>query len=85
MNPTYRYTKHQVARGTRADAERNGAFYLFKNCTLLRLTYQIRLLAYTAASRCGKLIIQIPRQCAIDPNLEEFQKEHSKIVRIEKV
>ena len=85
MNVTPRYTKHQVARGTRPDVERMGILYLIKNCSLLRLTYQIRLLTYLATSRGRKLVINVPTKCVIHPTLRAFQKEHSKVIRIEKV
>jgi len=85
MNVEYRYTRHQVARGTRADAERNDAFFLLKNVSSLRLTYQIRLLAFRAKEAGRKLVIRIPSTCKLHPTLREFQKEHSKVLRIEKV
>ena len=85
MNVNFRYTMHQVARGARADAERNDAFILLKNVSSLRLTYQIRLLAFRAKDTGRKLVIRVPEYCAIHPSLRDFQKEHCKIVRIEKV
>ena len=85
MNMEYRYTKHQVARGTRADAECNDAFFLLKNVSSLRLTYQIRLLAFRAKHSGRKLVIRIPSASKLHPTLRAFQKEHSKIIRIEKV
>ncbi len=81
----YRYTRHQVARGTRADAERNDAFFLLKNVSSLRLTYQIRLLAFRAKETGRKLVIRIPSACKLHPSLREFQKANSKVVQIEKV
>lgn len=81
----YRYTKQQVARGTRADAESNDALYLLKNVRLLRLTYQIRLLAFRAQETRRKLIIRIPLGGKLHPSLRVFQKENAKILRIEKV
>ena len=81
----YRYTKHQVARGARAGAERNDAMFLFKNVRFLRLTYQIRLLAFRAKETERKLIIRIPTNCKLHPLLRGFQKEHSTFLRIEKV
>ena len=85
MNVEYRYTKNQVARGTRADAERNDALFLFKNVSSLRLTYQIQLLASRAIETGRKLIIRIPSACKLHWTLREFQKEHSKVIQIEKV
>ncbi len=85
MTVEYRYTKHQVARGSRADAERNDAFFLIKNVTSLRLTYQIQLLTFRAKDTGLKLVIRIPSVCKIHPTLRAFQKEHPKTIRIEKV
>src|SRR5438876_713650 len=85
MNIRLRYTRNQVARGARADAERPDSLFLLKNVSLLRLTYQIRLLAYRALTERRKLIIRVPHACEIHPPLREFQREHAKTVRIEKV
>lgn len=60
MDIEYRYTKHHFARGTRADAERQDAFFLLKNVSFLRLTYQIRLLASRALQSGRKLVIRVP-------------------------
>ena len=84
MNVDYRYTKHQVARGARPDAERNGSLFLFKNVSSLRLTYQIRLLALRALETGGKLVIHVPANCNLHLPLRVFQKQHSKVIRIEK-
>lgn len=85
MNVNYRYTRHQVARGARADAERNDTIFLLKNVSSLRLTYQIRLLAFRAEETGRKLVIRIPANCKLHLSLRDFQKENSKFVRIEKV
>jgi hypothetical protein len=80
-----RQTKHQVARGTRPDAERNDALFLVKNVSSLRLTYQIRLLTYRALELRKKLRIRVPKHCTIQPSLANFQKEHSGLVKIERL
>jgi hypothetical protein len=85
MNLNLRYTRHQVARGAMADAERNDAMFLLKCVSSLRLTYQIRLLAFRSQETGRKLVIEIPKKCRIHPSLQDFQKQHSKIVRIERV
>ncbi len=85
MRMVYRYTSHQVARGARADAEHNDAYFLFKNVSSLRLTYQIRLLTLLAKEKGRKLVIRVPTNCKVHPALRDFQKEHRKIVQIEKV
>ena len=79
-----RFTKHQVPRGTRADAERNDALLLVKNASALRLTYQIRLLTFRAIELRKKLVIEVPKHCTIWPSLNEFQREHSHVIRIQR-
>lgn len=81
----FRYTRHQVARGARPDAERNDAYFLLKNVSSLRLTYQIRLLAFRAKDQGRKLVIRVPANCKVHPTLRDFQKEFAKVVQIEKV
>ena len=85
MNLDYRYTKHQVTRATKADAERNDAYFLIKNVSSLRLTYQIRLLTYRAFETKRKLVIRVPTNCNIHSTLHDFHREHSKLVLIERV
>ena len=85
MSESIRYTKHQVPRGARADAESNDALFLLKNVSSLRLTYQIRLLAFRAIDSRRKLVIRIPNNCVIHSSLRKFQNEHPKTVRIERV
>jgi hypothetical protein len=85
MNSEWRYTKHQVARGARADAERNDAVFLLKNVSSLRLTYQIRLLTLRAMETRRTLVIRVPAQCQLHGCLREFQAKHSTFLRIEKV
>lgn len=80
----YRYTRHQVARGSKADAEKGDTLYLLKYLTSLRLTYQIQLLTFLAKDNGGKLVIRLPSNCFVHPTLRAFQKEHSKVLRIEK-
>jgi hypothetical protein len=84
VNVAYKYTRHQVPRGTMADAERNDALFVIKSVSCLRLTYQIRLLTYRAFTLRKKFIINVPEHCQIYPTLRDFQEEHSKIVRIER-
>jgi hypothetical protein len=58
-----RYTKQQVVRGTRPDAEDFNKFLLIRWASKLRPTYQIRLLTYRAVSEHRKLVIEVPRNC----------------------
>lgn len=85
MRMDFKYTRHQVARGARPDAESRDALFLIKSVSLLRLTYQIRLLAFRAADLRKKLIIEGPKECRLHPTLKSFANEHSKVVRVRKV
>jgi hypothetical protein len=82
---TYRHTKCQVPRGARADAETQDRLFLLKNVSCLRLTYQIRLLAFRATETGRRLIIQVPKQCQIHSSLRDFNHEFEQTVRVEKV
>ena len=75
-------TKHQVARGSRPDAQKGRELLLFKKVSSLRLTYQIKLLTYMATSRGLRLSIHVPNGSTISPSLEYFCVENSKHVRI---
>jgi hypothetical protein len=83
--PTPKYTAHQVARGARADAETHNAYYLFKGTSLLRATYQIRLLTYRAWTDQKRLIINVFKNCKVDESLRELMKTYPKLIRIERV
>jgi hypothetical protein len=78
------YTSHQVPRGARPDADVAGKFYLIKNVSQLRLTYQIKILAYMASTEGQKLIVQIPKSAKIDNSLRLFVREMAGLVRIER-
>jgi len=67
-----RYTSHQIPRGARPDAETNDRIVLVKNVSLLRATYQIRLIAFKAHETRKKLIIIVPRTCKVDGTLREL-------------
>jgi hypothetical protein len=85
MTIDFRYTKHQVARGSRPDTESHDTLYLIKKVQSLRLTYQIRLNVFRALRTGSKLVLRIPKDCALYPDLRDFQKEHSKVLRVERV
>jgi len=81
-----RYTGRQVARGSRPDASDGGSeFYLLKRVSLLRLTYQIRLLTFMAQQAGGRLNIRIPGTAKASADLRQYLKEHRRHVRLERV
>lgn len=79
-----RYTRHQVPRGTRADGEAHDRLVLAKNVSMLRATYQIRLLTFRAVEERRKLVIMVPERCVVHPTLRQLVDELPKTIRIEK-
>lgn len=69
MNPAFPNGPGPRPRGALPDAETADAVYLIKNVSVLRATYQIRLLAYLAAGRGKRLVLKVPRSCRFDPAL----------------
>lgn len=80
----FKYTKHQVARGTLPDAETYNKLILIKRCSELRATYQIKLLIYLAYQKQKKLVIELPKGAKIHNSLKELRKQHPKHVNIER-
>jgi hypothetical protein len=81
----YRYTRHQVARGALSDAEAPGKIYLFKRVSQLGATYQIRLLAYMAWKNGLKLVLRVPKDCALRPSLRALQRKLPALLVVERV
>lgn len=81
----FRHTRHQVARGSRPDAEHGMDMYLLKNVSRLRATYQVRLLTYRAAAEGRRLVIRVPKECEISADLRSFVNSNRKHIRLEKV
>jgi hypothetical protein len=79
------YTRHQTPRGAKPDKQIGDAIYLIKNVSELRLTYQIKMLAYMGYTKHKRLVIQLPKKTKIHPSLKEFIEEFSGFVRIERV
>ena len=78
------YTKHQTPRGARADAEIGDKVYLIKNASELRLTYQIKMLAYMAQTRGQKLIIRLPKAAKVHESLRMFMHSVNGLIKIER-
>jgi len=79
-----RYTSHQVARGTRADAETPRALFLLKKVRVLNATYQVRMLAYRAQQERKQLVIRGPAEFKAGPSLRQLMAELKNVVRIER-
>ncbi len=80
-----RFTRHQVPRGTLPDAETSTRIYLIKNVSLLRATYQVRLLLYRAEQTGKKLVFRVPKVCRFGPDLADLRREHATTIVVERV
>jgi hypothetical protein len=81
----FRFTRHQVPRGTRPDSETHDRIYLIKNVTLLHATYQVRLLLFKAEQTGKKLVLRIPKACKLGRDLAELRREHAASIVVERV
>jgi hypothetical protein len=77
----FEYTRHQTPRSARPDAEVAEKMYLIKNVSELRLTYQIRMLAYIAETRGKTLIIDLPKGAKVHESLRDFVAETGRRVK----
>lgn len=66
---------HQVPRGSRPDAVVPGRWYLIKNVSLMRLTYQVRLLAYMAQQNSAQLVVVLPPADRVSMDLRAFARK----------
>lgn len=78
-----KYTRHQVPRGTRPDAETLDKIYLIKNVSALRATYQVKLLAFKAVDSHKKLMLKVPKHCRFHDSLKELIKLSGKVIKRE--
>lgn len=78
------YTRHQVARGSRPDAEDGSALYLLKKVPILHATYQVRLLAFRAQQHRKQLVIRVPPIFSAGPSLRDLMATVGNIIRVEK-
>lgn len=82
--PAFRYTRHQVPRGSRPDAETRDRIYLIKNVSMMRATYQVRLLPYRAEQAGKKLVLRLPKACTLGSDLSELRREHATSLVVER-
>ena len=78
-----KYTRHQVPRGTRPDAETIDKIYLIKNVSTLRATYQVRLLTFKAVQTSRKIMLKVPRTCQFHTSLKDLIKLTGKTIERE--
>jgi hypothetical protein len=72
-------------RGARPDAIVGDTWYLIKNVSKLRLTYQVRLLTFLASDAGACLRIRLPESALISPDLRRFLRDHRETVSVERV
>lgn len=84
MNNDFAYTKHQTLRGSMPDADAANILYLIKNVSEMRLTYQVRLLAYMASTKGKKLNIRLPKSAKVNSGLRDFVRDSGGLVKIER-
>ena len=63
------------------DAIKEEAIYLIKACTLLRLTYEVRLAAFMAQETKRRLEIIMTSDYQVSPALHAFAGKHGLIIR----
>ncbi|WP_408891318.1 hypothetical protein ACJ2CR_16940 [Myxococcus faecalis] len=80
---TLKYTRHQVPRGTRPDAETNDKLYLIKSVSILRATYQIRLLAFRAVEIRKRLVLVVPKHCKFHSSLKTLIRTTGRTIQRE--
>ncbi len=79
-----RYSRHEVARGSRPDAEVDGKLYLLKKVAVLHATYQVRLLAFRAQKERKQLVLRVPQTFKAGPSLKMLMAELKNVIRVEK-
>lgn len=80
-----RFTSNQVPRRARADAETTGKIVLIKMVSLLRATYQIRLLAFRAYQEHLQFELYIPKRCRFDVTLNELMRKLPNVIQIKRI
>ena len=81
----YKYTKHQVARGALPDAQDARRICIVKNVSVLRATYELRLLTFLASEAGKKLVIVVPKSSIPDKGLSRLITEFSKTIMLEQM
>lgn len=69
--------KNVSLRGSLPDAETPDKIYLIKSTSELRATYQVRLLLYRAVNEQKVLVLALPKDCHIHPDLAQLMSQHA--------
>ena len=80
MDINYKYTNHQVARGTMPDAIEQDKIILIKSPDILKLTYQIKLCTYMASQSNRKLVIHVANHTQKSKKLRKFIKDNKQVI-----
>lgn len=84
MNTRTRFTRHQVPRGTLPSAEVGNRLVLIKKVSLLRATYQVRLLLFRAQQEGKKLVLALPKSAKLSRGLSQLKREHRGTLVVER-
>ncbi len=74
-------TSEKRIRGVLPDAFIDGSPSLMKVCRRLRLTYEIRLMAFIAREKGEILILYVRDHCELSDDLKDFASEYRVLVR----
>lgn len=81
----YRYTRHQVPRASLPDVETDRFIFLIKNVSIMRATYQVRLLLFMATETGKKLVVRVPKGCQLSESFKSLKSEHANYLKVERV
>jgi hypothetical protein len=68
--------------GVKPDAMDDEVVYLFKACSRLRLTRQIRMATVMASQTGRRLQLRIRVECVLSPDLADFVRENAELVSV---
>lgn len=80
----YRQTSRQVSRGALPDAETYDRMVLVKSCSVLRATYQIRLLTYMAQRDSKQLVIHMRKGSKLHASLLELRRTTGNTIQVKR-
>lgn len=70
-------------RGSMPDSVTEQAFYLIKACSVMRATYQVRLLTYFATQRGARLVLDLKPGCLVHDSLKRFAAQNPQHLHIQ--
>ncbi|NOK20593.1 hypothetical protein [Corallococcus carmarthensis] len=62
-----------------------GKIYLIKKVSILRATYQVRLLAFKAVDERKRLVLKVPKTCQFHPSLKALIRLTGSTIKREEI